>query len=127
MTENQSTPNSEENQNLEIPGKKESYWSRKFALINAILLLLALVAGYLEYVAYPALMTSPPPPSGYGFGETNVVLTLSWLTYQFSATNPNCLTPGCVLKGIPAFDLCQGLIYLVVLINLVHLIRVWTK
>ena len=125
MTENDGAPDI--GQSLETPTAKERYWSGKFVLMNAILLLLALIAGYLQYVAYPALMTSPLPPNGYGFGESNVVLTLSFLTFQFSATNPNCLTPGCVLKGVPAFDFCQGLIYLVVLINLVHFIRLRTR
>jgi len=96
-------------------------------LTNLIILLLALVAGYLQYVAYPALMTAPAPPNGTGFGETNVVLSLSFLTFQFSATSPNCLGSPCTIRGVPAFDFCQALIYLVVLINLVRFVRLQSK
>ncbi len=120
----ETAPRSEEEQR---PGTmtsvREKYWSGKYVLTNVIILLIAAIAGYLQYVAYPALMTAPPPPNGNGFGETNVVLGLSFLTFQFSATNPNCLNPGCILKGVPAFDFCQALVYLVILINLIHFVR----
>jgi hypothetical protein len=110
-----------------VVSTREKYWSGKFILTNVILLLLAAIAGYLEYVAYPALMTSPYPPSGYGFGETNVVLNLSFLTFQLSAVNSNCASSICPVKGIPAFDFCQALVYLVILINLVHFVRLRTR
>jgi hypothetical protein len=128
LTEPENVPEAEERQHLEVSQVvRERYWDGKFILTNVILVLLAVVAGYLQYVVYPALMTSPTPPAGYGFGETNVVLTLSFLTFQFSATNPNCLTPGCVLKGVPAFDFCQALIYLAVVFGLARYVRLRTK
>ena len=125
MTESENVPGSEEAGKAPVQARneRERYWSSRFVLMNSVLLLLAAVAGYLEYIAYPALMTSATPPVGTGFGETNVVLSISFLTYRFSATNPNCLNSGCVLPGVPAFDFCQALIYLVILINLVRLVR----
>jgi hypothetical protein len=132
MTEPEVNTNPEEGSQQEhvdkpVVSTAEKYWSSKFILTNVILLLLAGVAGYLEYVAYPALMTSPFPPNGYGFGETNVVLNLSFLTFQLSAVNSNCASSICPVKGIPAFDFCQALIYLVILVNLVHFVRLRTK
>jgi hypothetical protein len=128
LTEPENVPNSEESSGQqEQRSKPEKYWSGKFIFTNLIILLLATLAGYLQYIAYPALMTSATPPVGSGFGETNVVLTISFLTFQFSATNPNCTNPGCVLKGVPAFDFCQALLYLVILVNLVHFIRLRGK
>lgn len=126
--ETKNTPNPEKTQQLDAhQPPHEGYWSAKFIATNGILLLLALVAGYLEYVAYPALMTGSTPPFGDGFGESNVVLNLSFLTYRFTATNPNCGSSGCTLVGVPAFDFCQGLIYLVILINVAHFIRLKSK
>ncbi len=128
MTEPQNTTSSGESQLEEsrVP-RHERYWEGKFILTNAVVLLLALVAGYLEYVAYPALMTAPVPPAGTGFGESNVVLSLSFLTFQLSATNPNCTGGPCFLKGEPAFDFCQALIYLVILMNLARFVRLRSK
>jgi hypothetical protein len=107
--------------------KGSKYWSLKFNLVNVTIALLASIAGYLQYVAYPALMTAPIPSNGgTGFGESNVVLNLTFLTFQLNATG-TCGNSPCLLKGVPAFDFCQGLIYLLILINLVHLYNQRTK
>jgi len=55
------------------------------------------------------------------------VLTLSFLTFQLSAVNSNCTSGVCPVKGVPAFDFCQALVYLVILINLVHFVRLKSK
>lgn len=122
-------PSPEERQQTQFTQiSRKKYWTGNFILTNAMLLLMALVAGYLEYIAYPALVSSPSFPYGTGFGETNVVLNLSFLTFQLTATNTTtCATANCVLKGVPAFDLCQALVYLVILINLVHFVRSRSK
>lgn len=123
--ESPGAPSPEEQQNFQ-PTRiaKKKYWTGNFILTNVVVLFLALVAGYFEYVAYPALMSGPSFPYGAGFGETNVVLNLSFLTFQVTATNTiTCATPNCVLKGIPAFDFCQALVYLVILMNLAHFVR----
>src|SRR5579872_5536225 len=130
MTDPQNSSNpSEDRQRLESPPlvRRERYWSRKFILTNVVLLVLAAVTGYLQYVAYPALMTSPLPPNGNGFGETNVVLILSFLTFQLSAVNSNCASSVCPVKGVPAFDFFQALIYLTILINLVRFVQLRSK
>ena len=123
------TPQSENSQRSEaFQVVREKYWSGRFILTNLVIVLLAIMAGYLQYVAYPALMTGSSL-SGAGFGETNVVLSLSFLTFQFSATDPNsnCASSGCVLKGVPAFDFCQALIYLLILVDLVRIVRLRSK
>jgi len=102
------------------PPKSSKFWSMKFVGLNLILILLAVIAGYLQYVAYPALMTAPTLANGgNGFGESNVVLNLSFLTFQLNATG-TCSNSPCLLKGVPAFDFCQAMIYLVIVVNLVH-------
>ncbi len=45
--------------------RKTRYWDGKFVALNAILLLLAAIAAYLEYSVYPAIMTQ-------SFGETGL-------------------------------------------------------
>ena len=103
------------------PPKSSKFWSMKFVLLNVTLMLLSVVAGYLQYVAYPALMTAPTLANGgNGFGESNVVLNLSFLTFQLNAIG-TCSNSPCLLKGVPAFDFCQAMIYLVIVVNLVHL------
>jgi len=133
-TENSVSPNGNEppapspEEQQQLPQTRvatRKYWTTNFIFTNVVLLLMAILAGYLEYVAYPALMSNPSFPYGTGFGETNVVLNLSFLTYSFTATNTaTCGTANCLLKGVPAFDFCQALVYLVILINLAHIIRV---
>jgi hypothetical protein len=130
MTEPQNPSSTEdEKQRMETipPLSKEKFWTFKFLLTNLILLLLAAIAGYLQYVAYPALLTSQLPPNGNGFGETNVVLNLSFLTFQLNAVNSNCSSAVCPIKGVPAFDFCQAVIYLIILLNLVRFIQLRSK
>src|ERR1700730_14813583 len=101
---------------MRVPG----YWSAKFALVNAIILILALVAAYLQYVAYPSLLSSSPSAGGYG--ETSIVLSLSLLTFQINAVG-NCGSSSCELRGVPAFDFFQAMIYLLIIVNIVHLVN----
>jgi len=122
MTESENITNTDGKETvIGSPHKAFRYWSTKFVLINVTLILLAVVAAYLQYIAYPALMTAPTPANGgNGFGETNVVLNLSFLTFQLNSTG-SCSNSPCLLKGVPAFDFCQAMIYLVIVVNLVHL------
>jgi len=128
LSESENPSNSVESQRAEFPAAShEVFWAGKFVLTNIVILVLALLAGYLQYVAYPALMTGAAPPNGTGFGESNVVLSLSFLTFQLSATNPNCLGGPCFLRGVQAFDFCQALVYLVILVNLARFVRLRWK
>jgi hypothetical protein len=102
------------------PMRDPGYWSAKFVLVNIIILLLALVAAYLQYVAYPSLLSSSPSSGGYG--ETNIVLNLSFLTFQINAVG-SCGGSSCELRGVPAFDFFQAMIYLLIIVNVVHLIN----
>jgi hypothetical protein len=102
------------------PMAVRGYWNGKFVLINVTILLLALVAGYLQYAVYPGVLSAPVPAGGYG--ESNPVLILSFLTFQINATG-NCLGGTCVLRGVPAFDFCQAMIFLLIIVNIVHAIN----
>ncbi len=93
------------------------YWNPKFVMINVAVVLLALVAGYLQYVAYPAVISAPVTSGGYG--ENNPVLVLSFLTFQINAVG-NCLGGSCLLRGVQAFDFFQAMIYLLIIVNIVH-------
>jgi len=108
------------------PIKDSGYWTPKFVVLNITILFLAIVAGYLQYVAYPALLSAPMITSGgngpFGFGETNVVLNLSFLTFQINAVG-NCSGNSCELRGVPAFDFCQAMVYLVIIVNVIHSIN----
>ena len=128
MTESENISNADGKEPMiDSPPKTSKYWSTKFILINISLILLAIIAGYLQYVAYPALMTAPTPANGgNGFGESNVILNLSFLTFQLNATG-SCSNAPCMLKGVPAFDFCQAMIYLVIVVNLVHVYNRRTK
>ena len=93
------------------------YWNAKFVLINLTVVILAIIAGYLQYVAYPAVLSASVASGGYG--ESNVVLNLSFLTFQINAVG-NCSGTNCELRGVPAFDFCQAMIFLLIIVNLVH-------
>lgn len=98
-------------------------WSVRYAITNAILLFFAGIAAYLEYSLYPLVMTRPlGSPAGLGFGETNVSLKFSFLTFQYIATR--CMGTTCTpLVGIPAFDFFQVLIIALVVYNVMHFIN----
>lgn len=63
-------------------------WDSRFLLTALILALLALVSAYLEYVVYPSILVSSQ------FGETNVSLHLSFLSFQYLATRGSEPVPG---------------------------------
>lgn len=114
----------------QISTVKQRYWSLKFAITNLILVFLAAIAAYLEYVAYPALMTQVNNFSGgsgpFGFGETIRSLKLSFLTYQYNVTR--CYPAPCTsLAGLPSFDFFQMFILAIVIINIVHFYNVTRK
>ena len=97
---------------------EQRYWNPRFILLNVTLFLLAIASAYLEYVAYPALMIAPynPIDPSAGFGEHNVVLKLSFLTFQYFSTSRS----GQYLVGVPAFDFFQAFVYVIIIVNLVH-------
>ena len=92
----------------------QKYWDGRFVIINAILLLLALVAGYLEYSVYPAIMSQ-------NFGETGILLRLSPLTFRLDGTR--CFQSCQSLVGIPSLDFFQIFVIALVVINLAHFFR----
>jgi hypothetical protein len=109
--------------------KKTPYMDAKFAFTNAILVLIALVAAYLQYDVYPAIMTKSP------FYETNITLHLSIFTFTYDSTRctlsdttvSNCSAAGGTvvhILGVPAFDFFQLFIAMIILANIYHF---WTR
>lgn len=106
--------------------QRSSYWDGRFSFTIVILILIALLAGYLQYSYYPAIMAKPP------FLEWNITLHLSPFSYAYNATR--CVgiqdtASTCPLSsvqniiGVPAFDFFQLFVAIVILASLYHL---WT-
>jgi hypothetical protein len=74
----------------------------------------------LQYYLYPLIMSrAANTSSGLGFGETDIRLKFSLLTFQYTATRCNSFS--CTrLVGIPAFDFFQAIIVALVVVNLLH-------
>lgn len=91
------------------------------------MLALAGVAAYLQYYVYPLVMSRPQgSASGEGFGETNISLHFSFLTYHYVATR--CIEGACTrLVGVSDFDFFQALIVLAVILNLLHYLNLRKK
>ncbi len=75
---------------------------------------LALVAAYLEYSVYPAIMNQ-------SFGETGILLRLSPLTFRLDGTR--CYQTCQTLVGIPSLDFFQIFLIALVAVNLAHFFR----
>jgi len=90
------------------------YWDGRFILVNLILMALALVAAYLEYSVYPAIMNQ-------SFGETGILLRLSPLTFRLDGTR--CYQTCQTLVGIPSLDFFQIFLIALVAVNLAHFFR----
>jgi hypothetical protein len=101
-----------------------TFWTTKHVATNLVLLALASIAAYLQYYLYPLIMSrAPDSVSGLGFGETDITLKFSLLTFQYTSTR--CDSFSCTrLVGIPAFDFFQAIIIALVIINLFHFLNV---
>lgn len=76
----------------------------KLIATNIVLIIVAVIAAYLQYVAYRQDMVSEL--------ETNIVLKLSFLTYQYDAVRGSTH-----IIGLPAFDFFQAIVYLAIIFN----------
>ena len=109
------TENSNLAQQLDVRNSRKHFVDARMVIINSVLGLLAIISGYLEYVVYPSIISS-------NFGETNVRLNLSFLSFRFYATR--CEGGFCPrLAGVPAFDFFQLFVYLIILYNAVKFIQ----
>ncbi len=103
------------------------FWTLKHIVTNVIILAFACVAAYLQFYLYPLIMSRPiGSPSGLGFGETNISLHFSVLTYHYVATR--CMGSSCTrLVGVADFDFVQALILVLVLVNILHFLGMRKK
>jgi len=110
-----------------LPFAGPPFWTARQIATNLIILALAGVAGYLQYYLYPLIMSRPPYPfTALGFGETNISIKFSILTFQYTATR--CMGTSCAkLAGIPAFDFFQVIIIILVFANVLHYINTRKK
>ncbi len=92
----------------------------RFVITNVVFLLLALVTAYLEYVVYSSVISGDFP----NFGEHNVSLNLSVLTFQYDATRCYGSSTNCPrLQGVQSLDFFQIFVLAIVFYNLVHFIN----
>lgn len=95
---------------------KKPFWSARFLILEAVLLTLIGLSAYLEYSVYPSLMQN-------SFGETQVVLHVSLLTFSFNANR--CIGQTCsTVIGLPSFDFAQLFTIFFIGFGLYHLIKV---
>lgn len=86
-------------------------WTSRIFLTNIVLIIAAILSAYLEYVAYRKDLVSEL--------ETHIGLRLSFLTYQYDAIRGSTQ-----IIGLPAFDFFQAIVYLAIIINIWHFLRV---
>jgi hypothetical protein len=112
---------------------RSGFWSGRFIITIAVLLLIALIAAYLQYVYYASLLPNPP------FYESNVTLHLGFFSYAYDAIKcvppdsnqtpipvTDCLAEGGTFEtitGVPAFDFFQFFFALFILTNILHVIQ----
>jgi hypothetical protein len=84
---------------MSMPLRKRPFLTSRLLFVDFVLLLLSVVAGYAEYVVYPQIMENV-------FGETNVTLSISFLTFRYTAFRINR-----TIVGVPAFDFFQFFLY----------------
>jgi NADH:ubiquinone oxidoreductase subunit 2 (subunit N) len=102
--------------NIENDGTvREAYWNKKFIATTIVIILLAVLTAYLQYAVYPSIMQNQ-------FGETQVSVHLSILTYTIDAFR--CITSeSCVnVRGLPAFDFAQLFVIVLVAMQIYHYI-----
>ncbi|MHB1908812.1 MAG: hypothetical protein ACYCQJ_08055 [Nitrososphaerales archaeon] len=95
---------------------RKPFWSARFLIFEALLLTLVGLSAYLEYSVYPSLMRN-------SFGETQIVLHVSLLTFSFNANR--CIGQTCsTVIGLPSFDFAQLFTIFFIGLGLYHLINV---
>lgn len=102
-------------QPIDAQNSQKHFVDTKMVVTNLVLGLLALISGVLEYVVYQTIISND-------FGETNVSLKLSFLSFRYFATR--CIGGYCTrLAGVPAFDFFQLFIYLIIVYNVLKFIQ----
>ena len=105
------------NPTIDQPVAISRFWTGKQVATNVVILALASLAAYLQYYLYPLVMARPL--GSFGFGETNISLKFSFLTFQYIATR--CVGGTCKpLTGVPAFDFFQAMIALLIFVNVLQ-------
>jgi hypothetical protein len=100
-----------------IQEARKQYWDKRFSISTLIIALLALLAGYLQYSVYPAIMTNQ-------FGETNISLHLFFFTYTLDAQKCVSANSCPVVAGLPSFDFAQLLVAILILMQVYHFVKV---
>jgi hypothetical protein len=96
--------------------KRQAYWDRRFSLSSLVIALLAIVAAYLQYSVYPAIMANQ-------FGETNISLHISFFTYTLDAQKCTGFNSCQIIAGLPSFDFAQLFAALFILTQVYHLVK----
>lgn len=97
--------------------KSQPYWDRRFSISSLVIALLAIVAAYLQYSVYPAIMSNQ-------FGETNISLHISFFTYMLDAQKCTGFNSCQLIQGLPSFDFAQLFAALFILTQVYHLLKI---
>ncbi len=102
-------------QSISVQESQRQFFGLRLVMVDIILGALALIAGYLQYVVYPSIISND-------FGETGLSLKLSFLTFRYYASR--CDGGYCPrLAGVPAFDFFQLFVYLLILYTTIRFIQ----
>ena len=105
--------NSESKTKGKLEGKSR-YWTNRLYITNVLLMIAAVILAYLEYVAYRQDLVSEL--------ETNIVLKISFLTFQYEAVRGSTQ-----IVGLPSFDFFQAVLYIAILFNAWQFIKARRK
>jgi hypothetical protein len=83
----------------QLPKRKKPFLTSRLLFVDLVLLILSVVAGYAQYIVYPQIMEN-------AFGETNLMLSISFLTFRYTAFRIDR-----TIVGVPAFDFFQFFLY----------------
>jgi len=93
-----------------VEGKTARFWDIKYIFTNFVLIVIAAIAAVYQYIVYANVITQDP------FYETNLHLSLSFLTYQYTATRN-----GQLLVSPPALDFFQIFLIVAIVYNGLHI------
>ncbi|MHB8568218.1 MAG: hypothetical protein ACYC7D_09165 [Nitrososphaerales archaeon] len=100
--------------NVEQSAKVPHYWDTKFLILESLIVIIIAAAAYLQYYVYPSIML------GAGFGESNITLVLSFLTFRYDVNRCGLTCPGSRLTGVPALDFVQLFVIVLIILNISH-------
>ena len=118
MSEEQQNPKHLEASTLENPdAERIRFWNGSFVALDFILVIIAVLAMYLQYVVYPSIITNT-------YGESDLSLHLSLLTFSWNAMKCYALAACASIQGVSALDFFQVFLVVIALANISHYLKI---